>query len=485
MSTAARNVLMVVVDGHRTDQLGCYGGALARTPAIDALAADGVLCRNAFAVHSVCMPTRATLHTGQYPHRHGVWANGVPLPSSSRTLADCLRRAGFATAACGKVHFEPQQAYLAAPSPVADGQRALSPRIPATAARPYYGFETVHLSENLLGREYIDDLRRRAPSAVEDALSRRTLPAALHDGTWITDQAVGLIGQQAAARRPFFCHVSYHELSPPCSTPAEFAGSVDPATVRTPVLDPADLARRPAWYRQCYEGYCQRGRQPDDAALRRAIASCHDHMRFIDSQFQRLVAALQQAGLWESTVVLYSADHGLSLCDHWQWRHGPFLFDEVTRIPMIWRVPGLTPSGLEADGLLDQTDVMPTLLDLCGVPVPDGVQGCSQQRLLQQPRQADGKDVVFLQERQAPDLAVRGVDPASVTQFAVRSRTHKLIGYHGEDFGEFYDLVDDPGEFRNRWGDPACREAQRALQDRLEAHLATLPATWPERHWDW
>ena len=97
-------------------------------------------------------------------------------------------------------------------------------------------------------------------------------------------------------------------------------------------------------------------------------------MRFIDHQFGRVMNTLEDLGVGDDTIVLFMADHGLSLNDHFQWRHGPFLFDEVTNIPMIWRLPG-GASGAVTEELIEQVDVMPTILDALGVEQPAGVQG--------------------------------------------------------------------------------------------------------------
>ncbi|MBM3957406.1 MAG: sulfatase-like hydrolase/transferase, partial [Gemmatimonadetes bacterium] len=120
---AKPNVVLFITDGHRADTVGCYGNALVRTPHLDAFAAEGALFRRSFCSHSVCMPTRASIFTGRYPHVHGVWANGVPLPTTEVTLPQVLAEHGYATCATGKVHFEPQQAYRDHLAPVLGPER--------------------------------------------------------------------------------------------------------------------------------------------------------------------------------------------------------------------------------------------------------------------------------------------------------------------------------------------------------------------------
>ncbi|MGI5818906.1 MAG: sulfatase [Armatimonadota bacterium] len=466
---SVRNVVIFMTDGHRKDILGCYGNELLSTPRIDGFAADGVRFERAFGVHSVCMPTRASVYTGRYPHIHGVWANGCRLRESEVTLPQVLSEAGWATGAAGKVHFEPQQAYDGC-VPAIDG--------------PYYGFDEAHLSENRLGEEYLSFIDDLHPRLSEIARRRTGVPEEAHELQWITSQAIDFIERQASADTPFLCHCSFHELSPPCTPPEGWEGYYDPADVPIPELDAEDLRRKPDFYRECYEGYLANGRQPDEPTLRRSIASCYDQMRFIDHQFARVIDALDRLGVADETLVLFMADHGLSLNDHFQWRHGPFLFDEVTNIPMIWRLPG-GASNAVTEELVEEVDIMPTILDALGVEQPAGVQGRSILPILRGDEGARGRESVLMQERQAPDLAARGLEPERITQWAVRTHDLKLVHYPGENFGELYDLRNDPGEFRNRWGEPGY-EARRAEMERLLLdRIAQSRDPLPERHYCW
>ena len=460
------NILLFITDGHRADTLGCYGNPILETPEIDAFAEQGIRFERAFCTHSVCMPTRASIFTGRYPHVHGVWANGVALPRSEVTLPQVLADNGYATCAAGKVHFEPQQAYADRLSPIVD--------------TPYYGFGEVHLSENYLGREYMNFIEASYPDLVERARKRDRMPEEAHDLHWITSQAIDFIERQAAAGKPFMCSCSFHELCPPSSPPEGFAGYHNPDDMPVPELREDDLAKKPQWYRQCYEGYLKKGRHPDEPALRRHLASYYDQARFIDKQFGRVADALKRLGLWDDTIVLFTADHGLSLNDHYQWRHGPFLFDQVINVPMIWRVPGLQ-EGQVTDAMVEGVDVMPTVLAECGIDCPPGVQG---QRIFVEAG-IRGRESVLVQERCAPDLAARGLDPDSVNQYGLRTERWKLVQYVGQPFGELYDLENDPGEFRNVWADPCYAGPRRAMEHLLLDRMLAAQDPLPVRHYEW
>ena len=468
-----KNVVLFITDGHRTDALGCYGNSLLETRHVDAFASEGVRFERAFCTHSVCMPTRASIYTGRYPHIHGVWANGVPLPESEVTLPEVLAGHGYATGAAGKLHFEPQQPYDNGVFPRVDGDR------------PYYGFQEVHRTENVLGEEYLRFIRDEFPDLLDRAKRRSGMPEEAHELHWITSKAIDFIERQAAAGRPFFCHCSFHELIPPCNPPEAFAGYYRPEDVPVPELREDDLERRPPFYRDCYQGYLANGTQPDGPTLRRYIASYYDQARFIDKQFGRVAEALERLGVWDDTIVAFTADHGLSLNDHWQWRHGPFLFDQVINVPMIWRVPGTEGRGVTSDAMVEGVDIMPTVLDLCGAACPPSVQGRSIAPILAGREGAAGRESVLVQEREAPDLAARGLDPASIAQVGVRTGEWKLIHYRSRPFGELYDLTDDPGEFVNLWADPGYGRQRREMEHLLLERLVAAQDPLPTRRHDW
>jgi len=137
------------------------------------------------------------------------------------------------------------------------------------------------------------------------------------------------------------------------------------------------------------------------------------------------------------------------------------------------------------DGLVESVDIMPTVLDLCGVAAPLGVQGCSLASLINAEPNARGKESVLLQERQAPDLSARGLDPESVTQIGLRTEDWKLIHYPSCPYGELYDLLNDPGEFNNLWAEPDYAAQRRQMEFLLMERLMNAQDPLPERHHDW
>jgi len=463
------NVIFFITDGHRADCLGCYGNPILQTPNIDNLAAEGVRFSNSFCSHSVCMPTRASIFTGRYPHVHRVWANGVPLPKSEITLPQFLAENGYATCAAGKIHFEPQGAPDYPP--------------PIEKMESYYGFQEVHLNENRQGIEYLRFVEQNYPELLDAARKRQPIPEGAHELTWVVDRAIDFIRRKATEGKPFFCSCSFHELVPPCHPPETFANLYKPEDVPPPKVKEGELDNKPPYYRECYEGYLRRGRHPDEPTLRKYLASYYNQIAFIDKLFGRLVSAVKELGLWDETIILFTSDHGLVLNDHYQWRHGPFLYDQVIRVPMIWRIPN-APSGTVRSELVESIDIMPTVLDFLGIEPPAGVQGQSLKPLLLNEQGAKGKEFILAQDRESPELLARGIDPTGFRMKCIRTKDWKLIHYPNRPHGELYDLRNDPDEFDNLWHDPAYADKRIELERLLLNHLCETEDPLPERKYN-
>jgi arylsulfatase len=465
------NVLLFITDGHQADCLGCYGNEILPTPHIDALAGDGVRFDRSFCSHTVCMPTRASIATGRYPHVHGVRSNGIPLPTAEVTLQHVLAENGYRTCASGKIHFEPQQG------------PDYPPRI--EPGQDYYGYQEIHVSENRAGPDYFRFIDKSFPELADTARKRGPLPEEAHELHWITDQAIDFVERSAKSDTPFMCVCSFHELSPPCHPPATFADMYDPADMPPPKARDGELVAKPPYQRECYEAYVRKGRHPDEETLRRYLTTYYAQTSFIDKQFGRIAARLKELGIWDDTIVLFTADHGLMLNDHFIWRHGPFMYDQVIRVPMIWRVPDLPNAGRVVNGIVESVDIMPTVLDLAGIGSPPGVQGQSLRPLLLGEPEADGKESALIQDSEAPELMAREIDPTGFKLTTLRTEDWKLVHYRGQPYGELYDLRNDPDEFANLWADPGYQSAKINLERLLLERLIAAEDPLPERHHHW
>ena len=524
------NFLIFMTDQHRFDHLGCYwqglpggrptGALPIQTPAFDSLASEGVYCDHAYVNNPLCMPSRSTLLTGLTPRGHGVRTNGINLRADLPTTVDAVRQAGYRTHSVGKIHartyWSPNGVDLADidASRFSECRQLWEDGRVAGLPSPYYGFETTEFTgahvATIFG-DYLNWLRREHPGA-ERLLSANAgtkpangaeqtytmaLPAELHYNNWIADRTIAFLDQAAAPARegqPFMVWCSFPDPHHPFAAPEPWASMYDRARIPLPRRRDGELADLPPHFGAIYErGFPLSGRfdstRATDDQLREIIAMTCGMVSHVDHEAGRVLAALDRLGLSEDTVVVFMADHGDMLGDHWLINKGPFHFDGLLRVPYIWRWPGRFPAGRRVSSLASLLDFAPTILDLAGVPIPEGETplvaetdrmplpwpGRSMRAVL---------DGTATRTRDAA-LVENDEDYLGLRLRTLVTETHQLTMYVGDDgeqpYGELFDLRADPGELRNLWSDPTSRQVKLELKARLLAEIVATDSVLPRR----
>lgn len=493
------NVLLILTDQQRRSGLGCYGSPLVQTPAIDSLAREGILFENSFVSNPVCMPSRASLLTGRYPAAHGVKTNGIPLPPAEITLAEILRRQGYRTAAVGKIHLSPYAASREKGSPESRAHWESGGRLPL----PYYGFEEARvcagsdadwMDYSLFLRgidESIPELLKiehalRPPSGAPSSW-KSAIPEQYHASTWIGDQCIALLERYAAGPDPFFMHVSFPDPHFPFAPPAPYCDMYDPAAVPLPRRSKQELSSGSPYQRIRLEKLGKAlgrpmGEMPEDY-IREIIAHTFGMTTLVDRNVGRIVRRLEELGLAENTIVIFTSDHGEHLGDHWLL-YKCAVYDELIRVPLIWKLPGPGPKGRKVQGLASLIDVLPTLVDLLGIPSPQGVQGQSFRAALEG-KGPEGKGPEGKSWRGRESVIVQDDDPSTGDcSRTLRTERYRLTRYANLGIGELFDLRADPDEFVNLYDRPEARGLQAKLTlmllDRELQSMDPLPAAWGE-----
>lgn len=470
------NVLMIMTDQQRSDGFGAAGNSMIRTPNMDRLAAEGVRCTSFFVSNPFCTPSRASFLTGRYPHAHRAWDNGVTVPEDTVTLPGRFAEHGYHTALIGKGHLGTHQS-----EGNPDSFTALEQPWFADWHGPYYGFQEAWLTSghNQPAGHYGLWLREHHPGSLalfgpEAALKPGTgapmswksaLPAEHHASTWIGDQTVSFLERNRG--RPFFLQVSFPDPHMPFCPPAPYHDMYRLEDVPMPRRRPGELDDKPphfdAFRHGRVEGFGGRpgpdlSRMTDDQ-IREIVAHTYGMISLIDDNLGRIVASLETLGLLDDTLIVFSTDHGELLGDHWLVGKGPFHYDALIKIPLLWRLPGGRPAGRTVEGLMSNVDVAPTILDYAGLPPLPDTQGRSMLPLLQGEDEGLGRDRVLVEFewRFIPGLRLK----------TIRTHRHKLTVYAGRPYGELYDLEDDPDEFVNRWHDPAYADIRSVLTAQL------------------
>lgn len=432
------NVVIIFPDQLRWSEVGCYGNPVIRTPNIDRLASQGVRFTHAFSNDPVCSPARSILLSGRYARSTGVVRNqddesrpGRPT-NTTPTLGEVLSDAGYDTVLVGKWHLRP--------TPQALGfKESLRCRL----RHRYYG-QTYHRDE---GEPYI--VGEYSPG---------------HE----TAAAVDYIRQHR--ERPFFMYLAYGPPHMPVAElPEKYRTMYDPAEVilRDNVWRNGKLAYDEEWfkiYMWDFQYYNHKDTftksLPEGMDLRDLTALYYGQVTAVDDCVGQVLAAIEQAGLEQDTIVVFSSDHGDLLGSHHlfnKYRH----YDEAARIPMLFRCPPrLKPAVIDSQ-VVSLVDVMPTVLNLCGVPVPDEVQGTSVVAVLSGEKSTVGENAAYIET--AAD-GVRTLRHAYWTDGRGDARQEHL-----------FDCREDPYQLHDLAGNPAHAETLARLRRRVSEWRERTP----------
>jgi len=322
------NLIFVFADQLRYQATGFGGDPNARTPHLDALAQQSLCFTNAISGCPVCCPARASLLTGQYPHEHGVFMNDVCLSDDAVSLAEAFASAGYDTAYIGKWHLD------------GHGRKNY---IPPERRHGFQHWEVLECTHDYNHSLYYagDDPTLRVWEGYDAAAQTRAAQAYM---------------REHAGQNPYALVLSWGPPHNPYDTaPEPFNAMYDPAALTLRPNIPPEF----------------------EAQARRDLAGYYAHISALDALVGDLLATLDQTGDRENTVFVFWSDHGDMLGSQGQWRkQRPW--EESIHVPLLIHAPGLFgAAGRQVDALINTPDLMPTLLDLCGVAVPTTVSGDS------------------------------------------------------------------------------------------------------------
>ena len=431
-----RNVVFILTDDHRYDAMGFMGHPFLETPHLDSLASNGVHLKNAFVTTSLCSPSRASILTGLYTHKHRVIDNNRLVPDGTLFFPQYLQQAGYKTGFIGKWHMGGAHDD---PRPGFDHWISFRGQGNYLPPGPKY---TLNVNGNRVKQKgYITDE--------------------------LTDYAVEWLEEQKDSEEPFFLYLS-HKAVHANFTPAkrhedrykdadlsflprgkEISASKDaPRWVRD---------QRNSWHGIDFSYHSDRGL---DYLYRRYCES----VLAVDDSVGRVLQQLKDMGIHDETLVVYMGDNGFMWGEH-GLIDKRVSYEASIRVPMMMQCPELYEGGKVVENVIGNIDIGPTILHAAGLGTPDYMDGVSFLDLPNQP-EMDWRDYflyVYYWEKNFPQ---------SPTQFALRGDRFKYITYYGLwDVDELYDLKTDPGETNNLINDPAYKSVAKDLENRLYAML--------------
>lgn len=473
-----RNILFIVIDQWRADALGCAGNAILKTPNLDRLAADGVLCRRHFVQAAPCGPSRAALLSGTYQHNNGVMRNGTPFARRFTNIALECRKAGYDPALFGYTDTTADPTGLPPDDPALRTYESVMPGFVPELHLPEKPFLWM-ADLKAKGYDFADDVTEIYRPASEPGDRGPTFPPARFKASdsitaFLTDRLLDYISVRR--NESWFAHAAYIRPHPPFIAPAPYNTLYDPADMPRPrraSTPDAEGAQHPllaSYLRtQNQSGYFVTGQglvaalsEGDIAQLR---ATYYGMVQEVDDQVGRLIDRLKEWGLYDDTLIVVTADHGEMLGDHWLLGKQGY-FDEAYNVPLIVRDPRAEADvgrGAVVERFTEAVDVMPTILEWLGLAIP---------------RQCDGRSLLPLVHGRAVDdwrrevhweFDFRGLGAAdSERELGVAMDACSLAVIRDERFKYvhfaalpplFFDLSKDPHCFVDLSRDPAAAPA--------------------------
>lgn len=459
--TQSPNILFITDDQHRYDWLEMAGGPV-QTPALMQLAREGVWHRNAFSVCPLCMPARCSFHTGLYAHQHGVTRNFRNWPLGLPTFPQVLQQKGYHTAAIGKVHV-----YEAVPekldlSTVRTQVMSLGyDELIEVAGKqmPYSGVDC-DWSHDMASRGLLETYRENRQEPLPFPL-----PEELFHDTWTGDRCVKWL-RDCPTDRPFYLWAGFSSPHPPYQAPA------------------SALAR----HSSSGQPFCIDNDTPGDWPQRRAHYSAM--VEEIDKQVGRLLTVLEERGLLDDTLVIFTSDHGEMLGDH-ELAGKCYSYDPAVRVPLLVRFPSCIPAGMVCDTLVEITDLPATCLDI-GIGcrnVTEHLPGSPGRSLATLWRGENSwvRDFAYSEDGGHFNRAFQMIrterwkytcytEPTPINrQSCIREDAQSRANGCKEPEETLFDMINDPDECRNVADDPDNKPILNELRLHLLQHLANTP----------
>lgn len=435
LTAAPRNIVFILADDHRFDALGFMGHPFLETPHLDSLAREGAHFKNAFVTTALCSPSRATILTGLYAHRHGVVDNNHPVRSDLTFFPQLLQKAGYTTGFFGKWHMGGE------------------------SAAPQRGFNK-WISFRGQG-EYLPTFLNKQGKAQPNYLNidGKEVARTGYITDELTDYAVKWMNS-VPRDQPFFLYLSHKAVHSDFLPAARHLGRYKdkklpiPASRVTHENAPMWVQnQRNSWHgidypyhselnvEEYYQRYCET-------------------LLAVDDSVGRVLATLKERGQLDDTLVVYMGDNGFAFGEHG-------LIDKRTayewsmRVPLLARYPGKFKAGTTITQLVANLDIAPSLLEFAGVPTPAGLDGQSFWPVVHDPKAVGRNEFLYeyFWERNFPQTP---------TLHALRRDRYKYVHVHGLwDIDELYDLQNDPGETKNLIFQPELADLIKEMNQRL------------------
>ena len=432
------NIVLITADQMRADSVG-YINEEVITPVLNELAEGGTVFTNSFCTSPVCTPSRASIFTGRYPMNIGPWNNGTHINEDEITLTDHLKKENYFNIVSGKMHIRPQLKNF-------NGEYEDIEKIDRVRERDktYFGFDITHITEDDKRGEYLDYLESKNYKIkdIESEFGINPIPEELHQTYWVAQKAIDEIDNYNFDN-PLFMWVSFVDPHHPFDPIKKYADMYE-----NKVFDDSktkyklDIKNYDFLTKQSEKGHWIGNIYPHsytDEEITQIKKYYYSMITFIDSQIGRIIDKLKEKYEFENTIIIFTSDHGEYLGDYGMLRKGPIMYDSIIKTPLLFYGKNIVKNV--SDEIVENVDIVPTILDLIGKEIPYGIQGHSIKNIL------TGEDKNKKYKKGA--IITYDAHDRGVFIKTYRTKKYKLTIFVDEEYGEFYDLEKDPNEINN------------------------------------
>lgn len=431
------NILLVFTDQQRFDTIEALGNSVIRTPVLNKLVENGIAFTRAYTPCPVCVPARYSMHTGQMPHRTGVFENHN-MPEGRKSFMEHLSENGYQTFGAGKMHFT----------------------FP-TGSNTLWGFDKRAVCDNdgsLEENDFYQNNKKHGFGHVYDYKGVRSemyyipqvsqLPEHLHHSAWTVDSCMDFL-KEKDEDKPFFIMTSFEKPHPPFEPPVPWNKLYRGPDMPMPKV-PQKAEELHTLWNKFQNKYKYRDQGTDENLLRQMKAHYYAEISFVDYNLGRLLAYLEEENLMDNTMIIYTSDHGEMMGDYNCFGKRCFL-DSAARIPMIVKYPGCQ-KNTTCNTPVSLIDIMPTFLEFAGIDTGEDYSGESLFGILDG---KSGRDTIFGQ-----------YEKEGYASYMMLNEKYKYI-YSAPDNKEFlFDLIVDTEETRNKANNPLYYEKTKEMREK-------------------
>ena len=471
------NIIFIMTDDHATQAISSYGGKLNKTPNIDELAQEGIQFENACVTNSISAPSRAVALTGKYSHLNGIKDNHDRFDSTQVTFPKILRKNGYETAIVGKWHLKSQPTGFDYWN-VLPGQGL------------YYNPDFIKMGKDTTYQGYVTNITTDlAIDWMESREKDKPFMMMVHHKAphrnWMPDTNYLEAYEDREFPKPKSFYDDYEgrehlkdqkltvaehldiswDFKVPCDTcPVKKVNRI-PRKMYPKVMDRLTPDQRRAWneaYKDEIEEFYSRDFSKEERVNWNYQRYIHDYLRTIisvDKSVGKIEKYLEENGLAENTLVVYTSDQGFFLGEHGLFDKR-YMYEESLRTPLIMKYPGSMKQGATSDALVQNIDFAPTFLDVAGIEVPKTMQGKSLKPLFTNPNPTSWRDAVYYKFYSEGWGVPR--------HRGVRTNDFKLINFDTDPGSwELYNLKEDPYELKNLYRDSTYEQKIEELKEKM------------------